>query len=416
MITTGVTGWPWRASVTSWGAVEPWDGRGRLDWYVAADDRWHVPAVEAAVRQRRVDGTAVVETRLRVPDGDAVHRVWSVPDGPGYTVIEVFNESTRPIAVAFDRGDLRTERAVPDLPVQGIELPAGSFVLPVGHRAAARVAIAHDGSGAGRLPPGLPGWEQVARGWATTCARAARYDVPDVVTSEAVTAWRCELSLGALARADADPSGFAVGLAELVRLGDDPDPWLPELVAAIESLGPEPGWAADVGLEAGGRVLAAAAETRAGRDLDRILARRPAVSPSPEAPPDDVLVVPWFEGRLARRGALLPGGIPTAWLGAALEAHDVPVGPATTVSFGVRWHGARPAVLWELSGAPLTLTAPAMDPTWRTDDVRGEALWPAPAGDGQRPAGADTAVEPTSGPGMDPGTDPIVDDGPVSFS
>ena len=33
-----------RASVTPWGAVEPWDGGERLDWYVAADDRWHVPA------------------------------------------------------------------------------------------------------------------------------------------------------------------------------------------------------------------------------------------------------------------------------------------------------------------------------------------------------------------------------------
>ena len=62
MSTTGVAGGSWRADVTPWGAIEPWDGTPRLDWYVAADDRWHVPSREPAVRQVRLSGTAVVET------------------------------------------------------------------------------------------------------------------------------------------------------------------------------------------------------------------------------------------------------------------------------------------------------------------------------------------------------------------
>ena len=72
MVTTGVLGGRWRAHVTAWGAVEPWDGGPALDWHVAADDRWHSPRHEPAVRQRRLDGTAVVETRVRIPDGDAL--------------------------------------------------------------------------------------------------------------------------------------------------------------------------------------------------------------------------------------------------------------------------------------------------------------------------------------------------------
>ena len=81
MSTTGVAGGSWRADVTPWGAIEPWDGSPSLDWYVAADDRWHVPSREPAVRQVRLSGTAVVETRVRVPTGDAVQRVFSIADG-----------------------------------------------------------------------------------------------------------------------------------------------------------------------------------------------------------------------------------------------------------------------------------------------------------------------------------------------
>ena len=93
-ITVGVTGQQWRASVSAWGGVTPWaeERLAPLDWAVAADDRWHLPSKEAAVRQRRFDGTPVIETRVRIPDGDAVHRVWSVADRGGLTVIEIEND------------------------------------------------------------------------------------------------------------------------------------------------------------------------------------------------------------------------------------------------------------------------------------------------------------------------------------
>lgn len=372
MITTGVLGGRWRASVTPWGGVEPWAGEP-VDWYVAAEDRWHVPRHEAAVRQRRVDGTAVAETRLRVPSGDVVQRVWSVPDAGGLTVIEVANESPLPVAVAFDRRRLLTERPIQDVPIEGIELPAGAFVLPLGHRASIRVGLAH-GDLAGALPA-VPPAEQVVRGWLAHAGRASRFVLPDGAIVERVVAERCELALGSIPRADDDAAGFAVALGELVRMAEAPEPWLPELVDAVAALGPAAGWPADVGLAAAERVLSVAGEERARRDLVRIAGRRDA-SPRPSEVPAGCLVVPWIEAQLASGTDLLPGGLLAGWLGQSIEAYGVPTGAESTLSLAIRWHGDRPAVLWEQTGPPVTLSAPVVAPGWTSSEARGEALWP----------------------------------------
>jgi hypothetical protein len=57
----------------------------------------------------------------------------------------------------------------------------------------------------------------------------------------------------------------------------------------------------------------------------------------------------------------------------------VPTGPSSTVSLAVRWHGARPALLWAQHGAPVELVSPVVAPDWSSGAVSGEALWPAPA-------------------------------------
>lgn len=375
MITTGTTGRPWRASLTPWGAVQPWDGGATLDWWVAADDRWHVPADEASVRQVRVDGTPVTETRVRVPQGDAVQRIWSVADAGGLTVVEVTNESTLPIAVAFSHRDLLTDRPIANVRIEGIDLPAGAFVMPVGHAAAVRVALPH--SAGASLAPGLPTAEQVARGWLTLTERASRLVLPEpwVGHAAAITAVRSELALGAgIPEAADDPAGFALALGELVRMGEQAEHWLPELVDAVAALGREHRWDAAAGLAAARRVLLAAGEARAVRDLDRILGRRLAPAPHPEEAPDDVRLVPWVEQTIARSATLLPFGWPPGWLGQPWEAYGVPTVGAATVSLGVRWHGARPAVLWEQAGDPVELAAFG----WSSSAPAGETLWPAP--------------------------------------
>ncbi|MFM8483490.1 MAG: hypothetical protein ACKOBT_09100, partial [Actinomycetota bacterium] len=75
----GSLGSPWRAEVDGSGNVVCGDGSPPLQWFVAAEDRWHRPAEEIATRQTLLDGTPVVETRLRVPSGDVVQRLFVAP-------------------------------------------------------------------------------------------------------------------------------------------------------------------------------------------------------------------------------------------------------------------------------------------------------------------------------------------------
>jgi hypothetical protein len=90
--------------------------------------------------------------------------------------------------------------------------------------------------------------------------------------------------------------------------------------------------------------------------------------------------VAWLESCVVERGALFPRGFPAAWLGQSIEVHGVPTGPSSSLALALRWHGARPAVLWEQSGEPVELTAPVVAPDWATAAATGEALWPPPAG------------------------------------
>mgnify|MGYP006147771667 CR=1 FL=1 len=140
MRAVGVRGGAWLGGVNAWGDVFV-DGQERLRWFVAADDRWYRPSRETTVRQREISGVPVIETRIKVPGGDAVQRVYGVADFGGAIVVEVFNDSSLPFAVAFDRGDIAAMREPSPTGVQGIDLPAGSVVFPVGHHATMRVAI-----------------------------------------------------------------------------------------------------------------------------------------------------------------------------------------------------------------------------------------------------------------------------------
>ena len=100
----GNVGSPWEAIVDPRGLVTPWFDGWSLDWWIGADDRWHLPSREIAVRQRLVDLAPVVETAMRVPGGDAVHRVYAaVPPGGAddLVVVEIENRSPTPFAVAL---------------------------------------------------------------------------------------------------------------------------------------------------------------------------------------------------------------------------------------------------------------------------------------------------------------------------
>ena len=381
--TIGVLGGRWRATVTDTGTVQPWDGSPDLHWFIAADDRWHTPADEPTVRQRRLDGAPVIETRIKVPNGDAVHRVWCVADAEGLTIIEIENESSLPFAVAFDCGDLLASRSPANVPIQGIDLPAGSAVYPVGHHTTIRFGLPHDTTSGARLPDTIPAAMQVARGWTAITDGAGRLVLPDPNEMDTVSRLRSELALNGPVSPSDDPVGFLIGVGQLVRLGERADPWVPDIADAVAKVARMPhSWDVAAALDGAAIVLARADETRALRDIARLRSSTPAALPP--TPPSGRMLI-WLEQRLARSTGsgtadLLSGGIPSSWFGANFEIYGLPIGPSTTVSFAVRWHGDRPAVLWETDGPTVPFTAAAVAPGWSTAEPKGEALWPAPAG------------------------------------
>ncbi|MFN3258460.1 MAG: hypothetical protein ACE37B_22490 [Ilumatobacter sp.] len=426
-ITIGVTGLLPRWTVSPWGAMFAWgrepqemrehagpgteSERPTLDWFVAADDRWHVPADEPTVRQRRIEGTPVVETRVRVPDGDAVQRVWAVPELGGCMVVEFENDSPMPFAVAVVASGARvlTERAPAAVEIQGIDLPDDAILLPIGHRATVRVLVPAADAGGHRfvaVPPAM----SVVRGWTHVTERASRLVLPDESLVEALTAARCDLLLEGPVDAAIDPVGFLLDVAELVRCGDDAASWLLDIVAPTELVGRDHSDSPDrrTALDAARFVARRAGDERAARDIERMIeprrgrrtARTVAASTESVAAGDDVSFaglrrsesvgrfVRGIERRLVRHtagdtgsdtAALLPAGFPVGWLGSNFEVHQVPAASTTAVSFAIRWHGERPAVLWEQHGAPMRLTAPAIDSSWETHEAIGEALLAAPA-------------------------------------
>ena len=107
------------------------------------------------------------------------------------------------------------------------------------------------------------------------------------------------------------------------------------------------------------------------------MARRlPAPQPDPGTAPDGPLFLPWLLGRLVRIGPAgvdLLAGFEPAWAGQGVAVYDAVVG-SVRIGFAVRWHGERPAVLWEMD-PPATLSASGLDPAWRAPAAsRGDAL------------------------------------------
>lgn len=76
-----------------------------LDWWIGGDDRWHLPAREAAVRQELIEDAPVVETLVRIPGGDATARTYGIrsprPVGDEWVISEITNRTPVPLALAL---------------------------------------------------------------------------------------------------------------------------------------------------------------------------------------------------------------------------------------------------------------------------------------------------------------------------
>ena len=82
--------------------------------------------------------------------------------------------------------------------------------------------------------------------------------------------------------------------------------------------------------------------------------------------------------------------VPEAWLGRSWEVHDLPTA-AGRLGFAVRWHGERPALLWELEGAEpgVVVRAGGLDASFSSTDPVGEVLLGPVGGTGAAVAGGD---------------------------
>jgi hypothetical protein len=489
--TVGLIDAPRQAMVDPAGLVTLGGATWSLDWWVGAEDRWHLPSQEVAVRQALVGSSPVVETRLRVPSGDAVHRAYGARSagGDAAVVIEVENQSKVPFAVALavrphdqlgaghigtiavggsnvlvdgelavvlarSPGRLALSDATRDAAalVQGGEaalvgarsrsircddgLANAALLFPVAHTATLRVVLPLE-PGSVDGPGAFPAATQVASGWAAHAGEGARLELPDRRLRDAVAASARHLLLGADGpdgAAALDRLGFHDDAASLL-VGDplvahrhDPATHL-AAVARHWALTRDPAFAraavaltgalvARAGAETDVQALAdlaglleaadeprAAADLRAvalppGRapivggdattDLERLLRTSngtwtwPGTTSAGERVGHDLranaeLVDAVVDQLVIERpgGLALAPSVPDPWLGQGWEVHDLPTRHGL-LSYAVRWHGERPALLWDLARRPAEpptrLTAPGLDASWSTDDPVGEAL------------------------------------------
>lgn len=248
------------AVVDTTGMVSPSAGRPAIDWWLSAGKGWTFPAQAPTVRQSLLSGTPVVETRVRVPSGDAVQRVYGIrlPSAQGggeALVIEVSNEGHVPFglalalrpfdvdgpvaigSVALDGTRLLADgrpvlllprladRAIAGVGADGdladsvssnaavattftpLQCPDGqaqaAIVVAVTHGTTFRAVIplpdaAGDLDSSLEYPVAVPTSEQVVEGWKTHARELASVDVPDARLQAVLDSARTTLLLAPL--------------------------------------------------------------------------------------------------------------------------------------------------------------------------------------------------------------------------
>jgi hypothetical protein len=223
------------------------------------------------------------------------------------------------------------------------------------HRTSLRFALGRS------APASLPTIEQVVKGWKVQSDRGMRVVVPDAVLLSTIDAGR---RLALLTQDDA---------LVLARYG-----YADEAIAVAERTAPAVAAAADRlarSKNADRRALLDAAEVLAlaGEGQAASVARRAAARAGSHAHERSPLLD--ARDQLVQEtddGVALCTVVPDEWLGQGIEVHDAPTahGP---VSFAIRWHGDRPALLWDIPDG-VRVTAPGLDPTWSAQQPKGDAL------------------------------------------
>ena len=289
-----------------------------------------------------------------------------------------------------------------------------AVLLALPHRQTISIVVGFDGD----LPTQVSTAGEIAAGWRTITARGLDIEVSDVALT---AAWRrlvCDLILVA---GDDDPvvAGEAAWWLDLAGLHREADRGRAQVLAASDHglLGPVGAVAAlrsfasacwrdnDADSQAELAELAGPLARLSGPQLDqatlRMVARALAVT-APAAAADARRLVervsrptyttqsPVAQGAervlamlLVDLGdeatiGILPS-VPKSWNGQPLDVRGL-VTSLGSLSFSVRWHGERPALLWERTGGPdlVELRCPAWDSAWSSTERNGEALLSCP--------------------------------------
>ena len=342
------------------GFVMPNGGQWGIDWIVHAGDRWYAPARESTVRQRAIEDQPVIETALRIPDGDAIHRVFGVfgeRDFGDLVVIEIENSSPVPIAIAlairpadctgvgvidaleFDDSVIRineqpalvlprtpaayaagnaesedslalvvTERAMPAAQRRitcTMGLANGAVVFPVPHRSMLRFYFAPRAPrrSTPRPPERAPDASAVVRGWHAHLERAAALGLPD---DGLVRAYDCALRRLLL----------AVDGASLIPAASQP-PWTVGEESAVASALTRVGLGSHIAPMLVGRMDDQRTDSWARRD-DTSMARNLAAL--------DSIVIHWQATRdeAVAHSVLVPAVRMAQWCGRRIERRDDP--------------------------------------------------------------------------------------------
>jgi len=381
-VLVGVLGGARVAMVDPLGTVRPERAGWELSWWIGADDRWHLPAQEVAVRQSLHEGMPVVSTSMRVPGGDAVQTVYG--GSPSSTVVDITNESRAPFVatlvvrgaanVALDGATIHVDDRLAALGTRAPQLWAAStddstarvvttggarrepftprrdrgarlevaFLYPLVRDARLRFVLpAHQRGHEASLA--VPEAEAVVRGWRAQLDRGLRVSLPDPALQRRIDTARAQVLLAGQAwRPDA---------ADVIALED---------------------WGFDDEAVAAWRRLPGRARRQARRRIDAPVDWANLLQAAPAPPAALLSAVRHALLRESDGGIDLLTSFPPDWRGVSLDVREAPTRHGL-VSWSVRWHGDRVALLWDVPPG-VTTRALAFDASWSTAEARGEAL------------------------------------------
>ncbi|MFZ4514934.1 MAG: hypothetical protein ACOYN3_01320 [Acidimicrobiia bacterium] len=372
--------------------------------WVGAEDGWHDPAAQASTRQERPGIAPAIETRVRVAGGDVHTVVFGAYTHPDIFVVEVTNRSSAACAIAIvaeqlaasvapdgvdsDGPDLLLPRAPRDVVyeasraelwntlhqatsplVEGVAVGTPrafaakghcALVYPLPHAAMLRFAVCcTEGTREPIALDALPSLDAVEAGWRAQLQRGMRVELADQRLQHAIDAARVSLLIEhATERAT------------------------PDMMMALEDWGfdTEAEDAFDqLGFRDRRRVATRANDAAPWSHLEAILRTMGPTLECPDGPAHFLRHVRHLVAQERPDGTVdVVTHLPPTWAGQALTITDIPT-RVGRLSVAIRWHGNRPAVLWEADKPGVRLHLPGLDPVWMSDEQSGEALL-APVG------------------------------------